>query len=250
MRRLLELVLRSTPAQVAVTLVLYCFYAAVIGVSMVPTVSLFFWAAGRLFLAGRPGGTAVVLFCLCLGGGVFLFIFCTLMLSSLVIRLVSLRVRPGRHPLASPTALCWMLLNGLHTICFRAFLPLVPASFLSLAYFRLAGCRIGHGVWLTTSFLFDPYLITIGEGTVIGGDAVVTAHLFENGMLTLGRVSIGKDCMIGAQALISPGVTIGDGATIGIRACIREGRRVPAGSRIAATPGFPAERVVDLERRR
>jgi hypothetical protein len=164
-------------------------------------------------------------------------------------RLLSLGVRPGRHPLASPTALCWMLLNGLHTICFRAVLPLVPSSFVALTYFRLTGCRIGRGVWLTTPFLFDPYLISIGEGTVIGGDAVVAAHLFESGRLSLAPIRIGKNCMIGAHALISPGVTIGDGATIGMRAYIREGRKIPPGSRIASMSGLPAEGLIELERR-
>ncbi len=250
MRRFLGFVLRSKPAQIALTLLIYAFYACVIGTSLVPSAFFVHGARDRLFPPGGSFGAApVLLFCLCLGAAVFLFIFCSLLLCGVVIRILSLGVRPGRHPLASPPALFWMTLNGLHTICFRVILPVVPSTFFTLMYFRLAGCRIGRGVWLTTTFLFDPYLITIGDGTVIGGDAVISAHLFENGMLSLAPIRIGRNCIIGAHALVSPGVTVGDGATIGMRVYLREGRRVPPGARIASLSGLPVERVSELERR-
>ncbi len=242
-------VLRSKPAQVGLTLVIYAFYACVLGVSIVPSALCILTARSLLFPPDGAGrAVPVLLLCLCLGAAVFIFIFCSLLISGVVIRLLSLGVRPGKHQLASRPALCWMVLNGLHTICFRAILPLVPSSFLALMYFRLAGCRIGRGVWLTTTFLLDPYLISIGDGTVIGGDAVITAHLFENGVLSLAPIRIGRRCMVGAHALISPGVTIEDGAVVGMRAYVREGRRIPRGSRIASMAGLPAERLLDLER--
>lgn len=167
-----------------------------------------------------------------------------------VVRLLSTVVRPGHHDLASPTAFFWMALSGLHTVAFRAFLPIVPATFFTRTYFRLAGCRIGRNVWLTTCVILDPYLISIGDDTFIGGDTVISAHQFENGRLTIGPIRIGARCDIGADLLINLGVTIGDGARIGQRVYLREGRRVPEGARVAAVGGLPVERVFALERGR
>jgi acetyltransferase-like isoleucine patch superfamily enzyme len=250
---LIGMVFRSRPLQFALTLVIYAFYAAVFGAALTPSALLARWAYGRLFgstSAAPAAAGRIMLFCLSLGAGAFLFLFCALLLTGLIARVLSRGVRPGRHPAASPTTLPWMFLNGLHTIVFRAFLPLVPMTFFSMMYFRLAGCRIGHDVWITTPFLLDPHLISIGDGTVIGGDAVLTTHLFEKGILLLAPITIGRDCSVGAHALISPGVAVGDRATIGMRVILREGKRVPAGAHIASLDGLPYERVLDLEGRR
>jgi acetyltransferase-like isoleucine patch superfamily enzyme len=147
-------------------------------------------------------------------------------------------------------AVFWMMLNSIHTMAFRVILPLVPAGYFSTMYFRLAGCRIGKGVWLTTASLLDPYLISIGDGTVIGGDAVLSAHIFRNGELFLAPIRIGKDCQIGAHALLCPGVTVGDGATVGIRAYIRKGRRIPPGAHVAAVGYLPVREALEMERGR
>jgi acetyltransferase-like isoleucine patch superfamily enzyme len=193
------------------------------------------------------GGVAVL--CLLLGASAFLFFFCGLLVMACAIRCLSLAVKPGRYSVYSATAIAWMILNSIHTIAFRAILPLVPAGYFSTMYFRIAGCRIGKGVWLTTASLLDPYLISIGDGAVIGGDAILTAHIFGNGELYLAPIRIGKDCQIGAHALLCPGVTVGDGATIGIRTYLRTGRRIAAGARVASLGGLTERELMNLERR-
>jgi acetyltransferase-like isoleucine patch superfamily enzyme len=247
------MIFRSWPLQSMLTLVIYAFYAAVIGMALAPSAVLARWEYERLFAAAHATPVAagrIVLFCLFIGAGAFLFLFCALLLTGLIVRIMSLGVKAGRHPAASRTTLLWMLLNGLHTIVFRSFLPLVPMTFFSTMYFRVAGCRIGRNVLITTPFLLDPYLISIGDDSVIGGDAVLTAHLFEKGMLLLAPVSIGRECSVGAQALISPGVTVGDRATIGMRVLIRERKRIPAGAHVASLDGLPFGRIRDLEGRK
>jgi acetyltransferase-like isoleucine patch superfamily enzyme len=237
------------PAQIAMSLLIYALYAVLIGASLTPAMSIGLWAHGRLLPPEGPGGAGrLLVFCFAIGACLFVFLSWTLVLFGAAIRILSLGVRAGTHRLDSPTVLFWMLLNGLHTIAFRALLPLVPSSFLTLMYFRLTGCRIGRNVWLTTAFLLDPYMMSVGDGTMVGGDAVISARLFEAGSLSLAPVRIGRDCTIGAHALISPGVTIGDGTTIGMRAYVREGERVPPGSRIASMAGLPARRLYELER--
>ena len=64
----------------------------------------------------------------------------------------------------------------------------------------------------------------------------------------LQRITIGKDCLIGGHAYISPGVTIGDGSVIGLRAYVRRGRQVPPGTRVTTLAGLPLARAMELER--
>jgi acetyltransferase-like isoleucine patch superfamily enzyme len=231
----------------------YALCGALVGASLVPPAFLVLWALRKFLLEGllsrvHPAAGGVVLFCLFAGLSLFLFYFCGLLLTGLAVRGLSLGVRPGRHRIYSWTMVFWTVLNSIHTLAFRLILPIVPAGYFTSMYFRLAGCRMGKDVWLTTPALLDPYLISIGDGTVVGGEVTLSAHLFSNGKIYLAPIRIGRDCQIGAHALICAGVTVGDGATIGIHAYIRRGRSIPAGAHIEAMGGLTAQAAFAPER--
>jgi len=250
---ILDRLSRSNIVKTTLTLIVYAFYGCVLGASTAPSVLMVLWAFRRflsesILAAALPGAAGVILFCLFLGLAVFVFYFCGLLLMGCLIRLLSLGVKPGRHEAASLPVLLWMILNGIFTMAWRLILPLVPMTPFSQMFYRLSGCRIGKNVWINTFNLIDCYLITIGENTIIGGDAVLSPHIFENGKLLLQRITIGKDCLIGGHSYISPGVTIGDGSVIGLKAYVRRGRQVPPGSRVTTLAGLPLARALDLEK--
>lgn len=249
----LERLSRSNIVKTTLTLIVYAFYGGVLGASLVPSVLLVLWAFTRFLsasvLAGAlPGAASLVLFCLFGGAAFFVFYFFGLLLMGCLIRLLSLGVKPGRHDAASLTVLLWMVLNGIFTLAWRMILPLVPMTPFSQMFYRVSGCRIGKNVWINTFNIVDGYLVSIGDNTIIGGDAVLSPHIFENGKLLLQRITIGKDCLIGGHAYISPGVTIGDGSVIGLKAYVRRGRQVPPGSRVTSLAGLPIGRALELER--
>ncbi len=169
-----------------------------------------------------------------------------ILLLGLLMRLLSLAVRPGRHPLRSATTVFWLGMNGVQTLALRLILPVVPGGWLPVLYYRLAGCRIGKDVWMTGVSIIDPAIVSIGDGTVIGGEVVISAHIAGGNGLYLGPIRIGRDCSIGAHSVICAGVTIGDGATVGVRAYLRRGRVVPAGGYVADLGGLPPRRVASL----
>lgn len=241
--------------EIPLTTCVYALCAALLGASLFVPAHIVIWGVQRFLWAAlisrvSPSAGGVALLCMLVGASAFVFFFIGLLLMGLAIRGLSLAVRPGTHGPFSVTTIFWMTLNSIHTIAFRVILPLVPAGYFSTMYFRLAGCRIGKGVWLTTASLLDPYLISIGDGTVIGGDAVLSAHIFSNGRLFLAPIRIGKDCQIGAHALLCPGVTLGDGATVGIMAYVRKGRRIPPGAHVVSVGGLAVREVLRLERGR
>ncbi len=228
--------------------VLYALSAAAVGLSALPSALLVTWAVGTLLPAATVG--RLLLFCLVVGGALYVFFVCGLLVLGILMGLLSLVVRPGRHRLFSVTTVFWMGMNGVQTIALRLILPVVPGGWLPVLYYRLAGCRIGRDVWTTGVTIIDPALVSIGDGTVIGGDVVISAHIAGGNDLYLGRISIGKDCRIGAHAVICAGVVIGDGATIGVRAYLRRGRVVPPGAYVADLGGLLPRQVARLQRDR
>jgi carbonic anhydrase/acetyltransferase-like protein (isoleucine patch superfamily) len=249
----LERLSRSNAVKIFLTLLVYAFYACVLGASLAPSVLLALWAFHRFIsaaiLAGVfPGPGPLVVFCLFLGGAAFVFFFFGLLLIGCIIRLLSLGIKPGRHPQASLPVLLWVVLSGVFTMAWRLILPIVPMTPFSQMFYRISGCRIGKNVWINTINLMDCYMITIGDNTVIGGDAVLSPHVYENGHVLIQPIVIGSNCLIGGHAYISPGVTVGDNSVIGMRAYIRKGKQLPAGTRMAAVAGLSFERVNDLER--
>jgi acetyltransferase-like isoleucine patch superfamily enzyme len=103
---------------------------------------------------------------------------------------------------------------------------------------------IGDHVGMSSALICCATSIEIGEDTLIGGGAMILDTDFHpragNGTLETNPaavskpVIIGRNCFIGARAIILKGVTIGDGATIGAGAVVS--KDIPAGATAAGNP--------------
>lgn len=127
----------------------------------------------------------------------------------------------GRRPAAlcsgsaSLGTLKWYITNALQFIVwsvFGDFLLLTP--FASLFY-RLMGAKLGLNVQINSKYCADLSLLEIGDGAVIGGHATIIAHAFESRGLILKKVRIGRQAIIGLNAILLPGVTVGERAVVG-----------------------------------
>jgi len=84
------------------------------------------------------------------------------------------------------------------------------------------GLRLGQAVYIAPTAYIDaghPWLIQIGDKSLIGPWAIVLAHdtstRLHTGHTLIGRVTIGARVYLGHGAIVMPGSTIGDGAVIG-----------------------------------
>jgi acetyltransferase-like isoleucine patch superfamily enzyme len=99
-------------------------------------------------------------------------------------------------------------------------------------------------VGLSSTLICCASRVEIGTGTLIGGGSMIldTDFHFRNADGTWGTdpsavskpVTIGRNCFIGARAIILKGVTIGDGAVIGAGSVVS--RDIPAGATAAGNP--------------
>jgi|SRR5215207_3151618 len=105
------------------------------------------------------------------------------------------------------------------------------------------GTYIGRGVYLDAG---HPWLISIGDHSVLTSGTVVLAHdgstRLHTGCTRIARVAIGKRVFVGAGAVILPGSSIGDDSIVGPLAVVRGD--IPPRSLVV---GNPAKVVSDVD---
>ncbi|NUN11634.1 acyltransferase [Candidatus Micrarchaeota archaeon] len=79
--------------------------------------------------------------------------------------------------------------------------------------------RLAFGVWVD---FFFPELIEINDGAVVGLNSTILTHEFLPHSWRKGRVSIGKNVLIGANSTIMPGVSIEENSLIGAMSLVNK----------------------------
>ena len=178
-----------------------------------------------------------------LGGGASYFLWGVT--TFLVVGTFGVIVRPrppqARVPLKSMLTIRWAFLSLLHRLA-KPFLAMVIPSWLANLYYRSMGCSIGGGVQINSPELNDCFMVSIGDETVIGGNAAINGHVVERGELVLAPVSIGNGCVVGARSPIMPGCVLGDGAVLAGHAVLTKYTEIPAGE---VWGGVPARMIRD-----
>lgn len=117
--------------------------------------------------------------------------------------------------------------------------------FLKPFIYRCWGVRTGKGTEIGLGAKLDvffPGLISLGENTIIGPGVTIAAHEFAKGEMRIGKVEIGDNVIIGANATILPGVKIGANAVI--QPCSLVNRDIPPN---AIVEGIPVKIVGTME---
>ena len=100
---------------------------------------------------------------------------------------------------------------------------------------RVWGMDIHPTATFSLSAKFDktfPRGIHVGERSYVALEAIVLAHDMTRAKKTHTR--IGRNCFVGAGAIVLPGVTIGDGSIVAAGAVVT--KDVPPGSIVAGSP--------------
>ena len=75
--------------------------------------------------------------------------------------------------------------------------------------------------------ILEPPLVEMGDYSQLGEDVLLTAHTVERGMVTLGKIRIGRHVTIGVKAVVFPWVEIGDNAIIAAGSVVTKNTKVP-----------------------
>jgi non-ribosomal peptide synthetase-like protein len=194
---------------------------ALLGVATLPGLAIVAWAWGTDSWLVRA---------LAVGVGYLAFGLSYLVLVLVVKYGTGFRARAGEYAFVSPYVIHWAMVGTLCSVAKIVVLPFLLGQPLLNLFYRLMGARIGKDVVINTCNVFDFELLEIGDGTFIGGDAVVIGHAGEGGKLKLQPVKIGRRCTVGQSSIVFPGSTMGDGAVLGAMSLLPKGRTLEPGS--------------------
>lgn len=161
--------------------------------------------------------------------GCVLFLLFYGLLSALHVRLL-LKLRPlqaGEFDMSHPNFTYWKFLV---MMCDFGRFSLLPFTILVLrpVIAKLFGAKMGSDV-AVSGVIDDPYLVSVGNGSVVGHQAQLCGSMTTKDKIFFGRVVVGERVIIGVNAVILPDVEIGDDAVIGIGSVVMPGTRIGMG---------------------
>ncbi len=180
-----------------------------------------------------------------MGFGYFIFGL-VLMTETILCRFIfRFKLKEGEYPLFSVESFKWVFVNSMILIVKFTFMDFIKATPLLPFYFRCMGAKIGKGVLINSKDIGDVSLLEVGDGTVIGGEVVLIAHIAEQGILKFKKTRIGGNVTVGLGAVLMPGCEIGDHSVIAARSVLPKNTLVPPYSVFA---GSPAKFIRSVER--
>lgn len=174
-----------------------------------------------------------------LGLAYVMWMLATILITSILGFIFKPSIDNVRVPFLSFTSVRWAFLNVIDRLAKPCVHHMVP-SWITDFYYRALGCKIGKDCFVSSDRINDPYLVTIGDNSIIGSKVIITPHIAEKNDLVLSPVTIGNNCLIGLGAQINPGCVIGDGSVIASRAIVPKYTNIPAGEVWA---GIPAKKI-------
>jgi non-ribosomal peptide synthetase-like protein len=105
---------------------------------------------------------------------------------------------------------------------------------------RLMGVKTGKRVWLNTTDITEHDMVHIGDDTALNEDCGPQTHLFEDRVMKVGPVKIGKRCSIGARTIILYDSEIGDNVNVDALSLVMKGENLQSDSNWGGSPVRPA----------
>ncbi|HEV3339815.1 MAG TPA: Pls/PosA family non-ribosomal peptide synthetase, partial [Pirellulales bacterium] len=148
------------------------------------------------------------------------------------------RYRPCERPLWSTFVWKTELVAAMHEHLADLFLigKLSGTPFVCW-FFRLLGAKIGQRVYLDTTDITEFDLVDIGDEATINRDVTLQTHLFEDRVMKMSHVRIGRRASVGSMSLVLYDTEMGERSALGELSLLMKGETLPAGT---SWQGIPA----------
>jgi acetyltransferase-like isoleucine patch superfamily enzyme len=169
--------------------------------------------------------------------GIMITVFFQVLISGIVIHVFRIKYSPGvyAYSIDNKMSFRWILVCALYTPI-RKILEIVSLG-IKNTYYRLLGMKIGDNS-LVGGVIKDPCLTEFGDSVTMGEYAIIYGHIhnYEKGTITMDKVKIGNNCVIGAGSIIMPGAVIEDGVKLAAGAVVTKGQVLKKGKIYGGTP--------------
>ena len=105
--------------------------------------------------------------------------------------------------------------------------------------FNMLGSHIGRGVYLDTTDLTEFDCVTIGDYSELNALVCPQTHLFEDRIMKIDHVNIGKRVYIGPRSTVLYSAFVADNVKLGPLTLVMKGESIPANSRWWGSPAIP-----------
>ncbi|MDQ2707905.1 MAG: amino acid adenylation domain-containing protein [Actinomycetota bacterium] len=121
-------------------------------------------------------------------------------------------------------------------------MAMFSGSPLYVLYLRALGAKIGRGVVIFSNIVpVCTDLLTIGDDTVIRKGCSFTGYRAQSGVIYTGRITIGRDVVIGDSTFIDIDAAMGRGSQLGHSSSLHSGQAIPAGQSWHGSPAQPTD---------
>ncbi len=114
---------------------------------------------------------------------------------------------------------------------------LFAGSPLYVLYLRALGARIGKGVTILSHTIpVCTDLLTVGEGTIIRKDVLLSCYRAHASIIQPGPVTLGGNVLVSERTVLDIETSMGDGAQLGHASSLHTGQVVPPGEHRHSSP--------------
>jgi non-ribosomal peptide synthetase-like protein len=212
------------------------FFRVVLPASLLYALGTIATITGFRLLAHTPAAFVVVMPGLYLAAAAAL----TVLVAALKWAIVG-RYRPRVEPLWAPFVRHSELITGLYeSFTVPALAMLVTGTPWLAPVLRLFGVGMGKRVYCETTFTTEFDLVHVGDDASIGRAASLQTHLFEDRVMKMSTVTVGRGASIGPRSVVLYDAAVGEGAALDALSLAMKGESIPPATRWRGIPARSA----------
>lgn len=147
------------------------------------------------------------------------------------------RYRESNHPLWCGFIWRTELVTGLYENFLTLFLlDLLRGTPFLRWPLRMLGMRVGSRCYIDSTWFTEFDLLEIGEEAALNEDANLQTHLFEDRVMKVGKVVIGKHCTVGMKTTVLYNTCLEDNVALGDLSLLMKGENLPQGTKWQGAP--------------
>ena len=158
----------------------------------------------------------------------------------ILVRLMSIGLVPGLHPVRGRVAWqAWTTLRVLDEA--RTWLYPIYSSSITPLWLRLLGADLGRDVEASTVLLI-PGFASVGDGAFLADDTYVGGYELGAGWMRLDRARVGKGAFVGNSGMAGPGHKVPRQGLVAVLSAAPPSRKAKVGTSYLGSPPRPLRR--------
>ena len=147
------------------------------------------------------------------------------------------KYKPSKKPLWSNYVWRSELITGIYeNFLVLFFLNILTGTPFIKYPLRMLGCKIGKRVCLYTTQVTEFDLVRIDDNSALNDNCTLQTHLFEDRVMKMSYVNIGKQCSVGGMAVVLYDSSMEDGSSLEPLSVLMKSETLPANTCFVGAP--------------